>query len=180
MEATERAGYPGRVRRLALAACMFVVVYGNLAVTFQPRKLGLGRQPFGLWLPRPLHDAFLLPGMFSGFFGHAFDYVLEGRAADGRWMRLPIKEHFPLRHGVTYTQLWAPHHREMFGPSRQREIWAAYAQQIRRRHNRLHPDLPIERVRFGVEHWPLSSQGYRARKTPDELKRTLWYSEPDP
>jgi len=153
-------------------------------VTFNPSKLGL---PAWAGLPRPfaMQDAFLIPGMFTGYTTFNFDLFLEaertptGRLRDrGRFIALPLREHFPMRAAITYTQMFAAHHWDMLGPSGQRTAWSGYARQIKARHNRLHPDAPVGRVRFGVQTFPQSPLGYRAAKRSRNTWRYLWYAEP--
>jgi hypothetical protein len=170
---------PSLGARLAMSVIAAVVIYGNLAVTFHPSKLGLPDGIPGLPRPRPLLDAFLIPGMFSGHSSANFDFVIEGRrASDHRYVELDVREHFPLRMPITYTQVFAAHHWDILGASEQRRVWASYARKIEARHNRLHPDARIERVRFGVVSFPQSDDGYRAKKPPGGGWKTLWYADP--
>jgi hypothetical protein len=167
-----------RWKRICASAIALVVVYGNLAVTFQPQKLGITA-----WsgLPRPfvVQDAFLIPGMFSGFTPFNFEYFIEGeRARDRRFVPLRLEEYFPLRYALTYTQLFAAHQWDMLGPSAQRAAWATLAKKIKARHNRLHPSEPIARLRFGVLTFPQSKDGYRAGKDQGRTWRYLWYTDP--
>jgi hypothetical protein len=153
-----------------------VVVYGNLAVAFNPQKLGLAALP-SLPTGFALRDAFLVTGMFTGYATHNSDPFLEGFVRD-RFVPLDLREHFPLRAAITYTQLVAAHHTDMLGASAQRAVWAAYATQIKARHNRLHPDTPISRLRLGVVVFPQSPLGYRGAKLDGRTTRFLWYTDP--
>jgi hypothetical protein len=175
---------PGRAARALMSAIAVFVIYGNLAVTFNPEKLGLVGWPA---LPRPfaLHDAFLIPGMFSGYSTYNFDFLLvglrteRGRERDrGAWIELPYEEHFPLRYPIVYTQLFAAHHWDMLGEAGQRDAWAALSVKIKAHHNRLHPDAPIARLRIGSFDFPLSPLGYRGAKTAESARAELWYSDP--
>jgi hypothetical protein len=176
---------PDRARRWLMSAIAVWVVYGNLAVTFNAQKLGLPDWVPSLPRPFAIHDAFLIPGMFSGYSDYNFDFFLlgqrsaRGRETDrGRWIDLPVEEYFPQRAPIVYTQLFAAHHWDMLGDRGQREAWAALAGRIRRRHNRLHPDEEIGRVRIGSINFPQSPDGYRAAKTRDALRTELWYRDP--
>jgi hypothetical protein len=161
-----------------------LVIYGNVAVIFNPEKLGLRDWPA---LPRPfaLQDAFLIAGMFSGYSDFNFDFVLfaerteEGRAVDrGAWIELPLAEHFPQRYPIVYTQLFASHHWDMLGESAQQVAWARLAAKIKARHNRLHPDARIARLQIGTINFPQSPNGYRAAKTANDTWSELWYGDP--
>jgi hypothetical protein len=175
---------PGRAARTLMNAIALLVIYGNLAVTFNTEKLGLRGWPA---LPRPfaLHDAFLIPGMFSGYSTYNFDFLLaglrteRGRASDrAQWIALPISEHFPSRYPIVYTQLYAAHHWDMLGQQGQHAAWVALSAKIKAHHNRLHPDAPIARLRIGSLDFPLSPLGYRGAKTPENSRAELWYSDP--
>jgi hypothetical protein len=161
-----------------MSVLALVVIYGNLAVTFQPRKLGLPKLP-GLPRPFAIHDAFLIPGMFSGYTPFNFDFFIEGQGQlDTPFFALRIEEHFPLRHAITYTQLFAVRHWDMLGSSGQRAAWRELADKIKARHNRLHPDRKIARLRFGAVTFPQHTAGYRAGKTAESSWRYIWYAEP--
>jgi hypothetical protein len=159
-----------------------VVLYGNAAVALQPhplRKLGLG-------LPRTngLTDAFLMTGMFSSYQTRNADMFLAGERTStgdegdrGRWIRLRIREHFPARQGVVFTQLFAVRHWDVHGRVAQRRAWVGLAARIRARHNRLHPEAPIARVRFGQIDWPQDPRGYRAGKRAPNVRATTWYED---
>lgn len=174
-----------RLRRAAMSALALVLLYGNAAVALGPPPL----LRIGLTLPATpgLRDAFLMTGMFSSYTDRNNDFLLAGERTDEgaptdrkRWIRLPLREHFPSRHGVTYTQLFAAHHWDVHGPIAQRRAWGVLAAKIRARHNRLHPDHPVRRVRLGAAEWPISPMGYRALKTPDNTRLRTWYTEPTP
>jgi len=182
--ADDRLAIPSRARRLAISVLAVVIVYGNLAVTFNARRAGLG------WLPRvpcpiALRDAFLIPGMFGSFVPLNFDCLIQGQPLTpagepdrGRWVTLSLREHFPLRESMTLVHLLAAHHRDMLGRGGQRAAWAHYAGKIRARHNRRHPEAAITRVRFGAESFPQSPDGYRAAKSPAVTSFQIWFEEP--
>ena len=171
------------MRRLLMNAIALTILYGNVAVALQPPPL---RQA-GLRVPRPafIHDAFLMTGMFSSFSTRNNELFIAGlrgaggaRPERGRWLLLRVKDHLPLRHGVSFTQLFAAHHWDIHGRAAQRRAWAFLAARIRERHNRLHPDQPVTRVRFGIIEWPQSPKGYRAGKRSPEIRTSTWYGEP--
>jgi hypothetical protein len=173
---------PHRRVRLARNLLALLILYGNAAVALQPPAL----RHLGLSIPRPswVHDAFLMTGMFGSYSVTNGDFVLEGRrtqqgteASRGQWIALRLREHFARRHGVTFTELFAAHHWDVLGREAQREAWAFLARRIRERHNRLHPDLPVDRVRFGSESWPQSRLGYRAGKASGPVSLELWFEE---
>ena len=80
--------------------------------------------------------------------------------------------------GITYTQLFAAHHWDVYGEAAQRAAWAVLARKIRARHNRLHPDLAVQRVRIGALRWPISTLGYWAGKLPSRTRSQIWFEEP--
>jgi hypothetical protein len=162
-----------RVRRSAMSLIAVLILYGNAALIFNPQKLGL---PLPNPWPRPfaLVDAFLLTGMFTSFTSENMDFVIGGRrqvqasmlASDNKpeWIVLSLNEMLPGRLGIKFTQILAARHWDMLGVKAQHAAWHEAAQKIRARHNRLHPDRPIDAVRFGAMSWPLSADGYRAAK----------------
>jgi hypothetical protein len=166
-------------------ALAIFILYGNVAVALQPPPLAKAK----LGLPHPawMHDAFLMTGMFSSYSKRNADVFIggertqEGREQDrGKWIRLPVRDHFPDRHGVVFVRLFAAHHWDVFGPKAQKRAWKELAKRIRARHNRLHPDAPILRVRFGQVDWPQSSRGYRARKSADTVRVQTWHEDRPP
>lgn len=171
------------MRRRLLDALVLFVIYGNVAVAWQPPPLRRSVR-----VPRPgfVADAFLITGMFSSYSLFNSDYFILGQRADsglvddrGRWIQLRVREHFPQRHGVIFTELFAAHHWDMHGTRAQRRAWEFLARRIREHHNRLHPDRAVTRVRFGSVQWPQSPLGYRAAKTPDALRTRTWFAEPE-
>jgi hypothetical protein len=183
-DGSETHSAPGRAARCFMSAIALLIIYGNLAVIFNTEKLGLRGWPA---LPRPfaLHDAFLITGMFSGYADHNFDFFLaghrsyEGRNQDrGAWLALDLQEHFPLRYPIVYTQLFAAHQWDMLGEATQRAAWAALAAKIKAHHNRLHPEAPIDRLRFGCIDFPQSPLGYRGAKTDASSWIEPWYADP--
>jgi hypothetical protein len=173
-----------RMRRLLMDALALLVIYGNVAVALQPPPL----RRVGLRVPRPAFvvDAFLIPGMFSSYSLWNSDFFILGERTQrglvedrGRWIQLRVREHFPQRHGVIFTELFVAHHWDMHGPAGQRRAWTFLARRIREHHNRLHPERAVARVRFGTVQWPQSPLGYRAGKTPDSLRGRNWFTEPE-
>jgi hypothetical protein len=159
------------------------ILYGNAAVALQPHAFAR----MGIGLPRTawLKDAFLMTGMFSSYVTRNADLFLAGertqtgRSSDrGRWLRLSIREHFPARHGVVFTQLFVVRHWDTLGRSAQRRAWVELAATIRARHNRLHPDAEVARIRFGQIDWPQDPRGYRAAKRAPNVRATTWFEEP--
>jgi hypothetical protein len=161
-----------------------LLLYGNVAVALQPPQLR--RQPIHLPCPGFLIDAFLMTGMFSTYSLVNTDLYIGGLRTQsglvsdrGRWIDVPIREHFAQRQGVIFTQLFAMHDWDMHGPQAQRRAWAALAPRIRARHNRLHPDRPVSRIAFGIVMWPQSPLGYRGLKRPGLARPKAWYVEPE-
>jgi hypothetical protein len=169
------------VRRWLLNAVALFLLYGNaIAVLQAPALRALGVPSIA---PVWLRDAFLLHGMFTSYSRYNSDLFLAGLRTHtgtlgdrGRWVPMRLREHFAARHGVTFTQLFATHHWDIHGPAAQRAAWNGLAARIRARHNRLHPQRPIARVRFGSEEWPQSPLGYRVGK--DRAISRIWYEEP--
>lgn len=173
---------PHALQRWVMSGLAALLVYGNLAVALQPPQFGATALP----RPRWLFDAFLLPGMFSSYTTTNLDFHLTGlrderglESERGKWIALDLKEHFPQRLGITFTQLYAPRHREVFGRAGQRAAWATLARKVRHRHNWLHPKRTVIRVRLAALEWPIDSAGYRGRKRPDTVRLRIWFEEPE-
>jgi hypothetical protein len=170
------------MRKLAMELIAIAVIYGNVAVALQPPPV----RNAGLSLPRPgwLLDAFLLPGMFSSYGETNLDFVIAGlrsqdglRADRGRWLQLRVRDHFPERHGVVFTRLYAAHHWDMHGKVAQQRAWVFLARKIREHHNRLYPNRAVVRIRLGSEEWPISPLGYRAGKREEAIEHHSWFIE---
>lgn len=181
VEAPIGTNEPGPVRRGLMGIVALALLYGNAAVALAPPPL----RRIGLAIPAPdgVRDAFMLTGMFNSYSVYNRDFVLAGlpqysedRSPKG-WFKLPLREYFPQRAGITFTQVFAAHHWDAHGRAAQRRAWATLAAKIRRRHNRLHPERPITRVRIGALRWPISPLGYRALKTREHTTPELWFSE---
>lgn len=180
---------PGPLARLAMHAVTFFFVFGNLAVVFHPPKFGLKEVP-GLrdMLPKQaayaVHELFLLPGMFSGYGTNNIDLIIKGRLADSslpeseRWIHIYRKEHLPRKLNTEYTRMWISHEKGMIGKRAQKKGWRHMARKIRERHNRLHPDQPIDGVLLGVQAWPQQPRSYRAGKTVEQTRFHTWYKDP--
>ncbi len=163
-----------------------VVVLGNLMVIFHPPKLGLGRVPGALdLLPErarfAVFDGFLMTGMFNSYAVRNLEPVVRGRLVepgpDGErvWRRLPLDDFFPRGVGTEYTRFIVARHGDMLGRAALRRGWRSYTRQIRARHNRMHPDAPIDRVELGADQWPMSIEGFDAERTPAQTEYTVWY-----
>jgi hypothetical protein len=172
------------LRRLLMNAVAAIVIYGNVAVGLQPRAL----RRMGVSVPRPAFvvDAFLITGMFSSYSLYNTDFFIAGLRTQsglhedrGRWIQLRVRDHFPQRHGVIFTELFAAHHWDMHGPAAQRRAWGFLARRIREHHNRLHPTRAVVRVRFGSLQWPQQPEGYRAGKTAERTRTRVWFAEPE-
>ena len=164
-------------------ALTVVLLYGNVAVAFQPPLL----RRAGFQIPRPswVKDAFLMTGMFSSYSLANSDFFIVGvrtqsgaRQDRGQAISLPVDEHFVARHGVVFTQLFAAHQWDMHGVVAQRKAWKILARRIREHHNRLHPDRPVSRVRFGSIDWPQSPLGFRALRGGPSTRTRVWFMEP--
>jgi hypothetical protein len=176
---------PSIAMRAVMTVVTLTLAYGNAAVALGPPAL----LKLNLTLPAPdlVRDVFLMTGMFNSYSERNVDFVLTGKRSArglredrGRWIRLPLREHFPQRHGITYTQLFAAHHWDVHGLAAQRKAWAVMAAKVRARHNRLHPDRHVQSVRFAATDWPISPQGYRALKSSDASRPRIWFSEANP
>jgi len=174
-----------RLKRLLRDLAALFLIYGNVAVALQPHAL----RRLGLRVPRPgfVHDAFLITGMFGSYTVVNGDFFLfglrdrSGAATDrGRWIPLSVREHFPQRHGVVFTELYAAHHWDAHGRGAQRRAWTLLARRMREHHNRLHPERAVTRLRFGTELWPQSPEGYRAGKRPGAIQMQTWFVESEP
>jgi hypothetical protein len=173
-----------KLRLLLMNVVAVIVIYGNVAVALQPRPL----RRMGVRVPRPAFvvDAFLITGMFSSYSLFNTDFFIVGRRTQsglredrGQWIELRVREHFPQRHGVIFTVLFAAHHWDMHGAAAQRRAWAFLARRIREHHNRLHPARAVASVRFGSTQWPQQALGYRAGKSPERTRTRVWFSEPE-
>jgi hypothetical protein len=179
---TRTRSFVARARRRLLDALALFLIYGNVAVALQPP----GLRRLGVRVPRPglVVDAFLITGMFSSYSLYNSDFFIFGRRTQtgpandrGQWIALRVREHFPQRHGVIFTELFAAHHWDMHGRAAQRRAWQFLARRIREHHNRLHPQRAVSSVRFGSVRWPQNPNGYRAGKTRAAMRTHTWFAE---
>ena len=154
-----------------MSAIALALLYGNAMVALQPPQL----VELGLYIPHPkfVRDIFALTGMFSSNSPRNEDYLIygrrtqTGRAEDrGRWIELPLSEHFPLRHSITTMQIYVPFHETIYGEEGRARAWSVFARKIRANHNRLHPDLPVADIRLDAVDWPADPRALRRRPRP--------------
>ncbi len=155
---------------------------GNAMVALQPPEL----VQLGLYIPHPnfVRDAFELTSMFSTYSPKNEDYMIyakrtqAGRAEDrGRWIRLPLIDHFPRRHAITTMQIYVPFPARIHGAVGRNRAWSMLAGKIRANHNRLYPDLPVAQIRLDAVQWPTDPRGFRAGKVPGKIQQRMWFSE---
>jgi hypothetical protein len=182
--AQRQAGVAARGRRLAMNAIAVALLYGNAAVALQPGPL----RNLPLHLPAPvfLVDAFLVTGMFGSYSIVNTDLYIGGLRTNqgsiedrGRFIELPVREHFALRQGVIFTQLFATHDWDVHGLASQQKAWVVLARKLREHHNRLHPDHRVSRIIFGTVSWPQSPFGYRALKRVPLVRVQTWHIDPE-
>jgi len=170
------------IRRLIMNGIALALLYGNAMVALQPPEL----EPLGLYIPHPtfVQDAFELTSMFTSYSTMSEDYVLfgkrtqEGLAGDrGSWIRLPLTDHFPRRHGFTTMHLYVPFPARIDGDAGRNRAWSVLARKIRANHNRLHPDRPVELIRIDALQWPADPRGFRAGRAPGKMQERMWFSE---
>lgn len=152
-----------RAKRAAKVAVFATLAYGNVAVITSPAPLRPNGWP-ALPVPALLRDLFMMPGMFGGGSPLNHDFILEARI-DGNYVRLPLRDYFPDRLGVTFTQFYLVRHQQMLGDAERQRAADARAQRIAARYRLLHPGHDVDRVRMRVERWPKHPRGYRAGKT---------------
>jgi hypothetical protein len=169
-------------RRWILSAIALGLLYGNAMVALQPPQL----EAFGIFIPHPkaVRDAFVLTAMFLTDSPKNEEYVIHGlrtqtgRAEDrGGWIRLPLTDHFPHRHGITSMHLYVPYPEAIGGEAGRQRAWALLAAKIRANHNRLHPDQPVAQVRIGSLEWPKDPRGFHAGKAPGTTMLRIWFTE---
>ena len=172
-------------RRWGLSTIALALLLGNALVALQPPQL----MERGLFVPHPafVRDAFLLPAMFGKWSPWNEDYVITGKRTQtgdvrdrGRWIRLPLEDHFPFRHAFTTMQIYVPRHAGGRGDEGQQEALAVLAEKIRANHNRRRPERPVSAVQIGSVVWPKDPRGYRAGKVQGRTWSRVWFSEETP
>ena len=169
---------PGRWLRTALAVW---VIYGNLAILNSQYAKRFD------WLPRfPVVelfvDVFYLFGMFHSFNPEARELAVQGlpldAPEDGEWVRLEPDEFFIGERGrqesyaVAYRQVGSLIPERIIRTERARVL-----RRVRTRHNRLHPDNPMKKVRIGGYSWPKSPDGWEAGRVVGQEQLSIWYTE---
>lgn len=153
----------------------------NAAVVFSPKAWHGAAAPGTL---QALDELFLLGHMFAGYLPQNTEITLMGRRSEGtaagRWITLDTADFFadgPA--GEHVTRLYAIRQHWLGGPAAQRVAWRDLAAQIVRRQSRLHPSVPIDRVRFGAHSWPKSPEGWEAERRGGQTSYRAWYEGPD-
>ncbi len=169
-------------RRLSMSAIALALLYGNAMVALQPPQL----VELGLYIPHPkfVRDAFDLMSMFSSYSPRNEDYLIYGKRTQvgrpedrGRWIELPLTDHFPLRHSITTMQLYVSFPAAIYGDVGRTRAWSVLARKIRANHNRLYPDLPVADIRLDAVDWPTDPRGFRAGMLPETTRNRMWFIE---
>jgi hypothetical protein len=169
-------------RRVLLSLLTLGVLYANVAVMLSywrvpcPQAL---RPPAPAWVG----DAFLIFGVFSRSERVNRELMLWSvppgsgdRPQD--WHYLRVGDYMPYKPGEQTIRAWHGRQQALWGDEAQRAAWARMARQVRLRHNRLHPDRPIQRVAIGEAVWPIGPAGFRAGKQPEQTQFLVWFTEP--
>lgn len=124
-----------------------------------------------------LADPFFLFGMFNGYQREVQELALQGQR-EGAWVPLAAAEFFP---GPAHEHaLWAQASRrvgELLTPRAIVRERARFLERIRLRHNALHPERRVERVRVGFLTWPKSRAGRDALRTKGRENFVLDYGQ---
>lgn len=140
----------------------------------------------GLSIPHPdaVRNAFDLTSMFSSYSASNEDYAIfairtqAGRSGDrGRWIELPLSDHFPRRLPLTAMQIYASFPARIDGDEGRARAWSVLAEKIRANHNRLHPESPVAQIRLDAVQWPTDPRGFYAGKAPGKIRTRLFFSE---
>lgn len=143
-----------------------VLIYTNIAAFLghaYPKSLARW-----LPLPRELRDQFALYGVFHEYRTNGWELSLWGLpvAAHGdtnQWRKLDADELLPYRRPHQDQRIRAMRHRATAEPEvAEREARLVLGRKVRERHNRLHPESPIERVGLREEEWPLQASDFLA------------------
>jgi hypothetical protein len=122
-----------------------------------------------------LVDPFFLFGMFNGYERDATELSIQGLRRDGFQ---PLAKAELLPGPASEHALWAQASRSVGQLLPARVILAERArflERIRERHNRLHPDAPVTRVRVGLLRWKRSRLGRSALREPGKETFILLY-----
>lgn len=167
-------------RRILLNFLIFLFIYTNIAVIFSPHYTPY-LEKRGVPIPAVLYDTFLYSHMFISFIKVNFDHSIEGFSSvpsePSTWIKLNVEEFFPYGVGMRHIRMTANRYHYMKGVDEQQIVIKKLADQILQRQNRLHPDRPVEKIRFGFEQWPRNPVGYRASKLPGQVLYVELYSE---
>lgn len=149
----------GRRRTCAMATVVAVLlVYFNIAALF--RSSGMRVE-----LPRPwfASSLFQIFSLFGYYTEENYGYELQVRRAgevDG-WYEINPYDFFPQTLGEANRRLnFYSYHGQS---ERKARTYGVMADRIKLRHNRVHPDEPIDRVQIYLVEWPKSSDGYMAK-----------------
>jgi hypothetical protein len=156
---------------------IFALFYLNIASIIQAARTRVR-------LPQPTatDHLFRMFSLFSGYTTRNKSYEAEASIADTedetgepRWIPIDLTLYFPQVHGEANRRINLHSVSRDNAEKRQRD-YARLVDVIRLRHNREHPDLPIDRLRIYLITWPKDKQGRWERF--EERQRVLVYSGP--
>lgn len=161
-----------RWKRWGASAFAIVLVYANISVIL-----------WGIGVPVPVlpatHDGFMLFGVFHTYEDINRETILEGRDASGAWLPLEIREHVPYELPERNRRLNAARVAGPLSFQSSSESHAFLLRKIRERHNRLHPDQPVDAVRIVMLTWPRHEDQFQPR-IDDRVRRQVMASEEQP
>lgn len=169
-------GVPGHARRVPLSVLAALLVYFNVAALnaqFAANFPGIPALP----VIDLLVDPFFLFGMFNGYERTASELTIQGLRGDD-WQALSAREFLPgppAEHA-----LWTQASRKLGELLPERVVLkerARFLERIQARHNRLHPERTVARVRIGILSWPKSSQDHETLRVPGQETFTLLYEQ---
>jgi hypothetical protein len=164
--------------RLFLSVLTLALGYTNVAILASVTDERLAT---GMRLPLASAPAAFLNvfPVFQYFLRYNMEFELEGRRADAAtWVRLDLAEYFPFRRGELHARLLTDALYAYGGEAARQRAWDFMARKLQARHNRLHPDAPVDAIRLRQLRWPRSIEGYRAQRTPSMTREILIYVGP--
>lgn len=167
------------VYRAVVSVISVVFLYANVAILVNNVSAHYrGRYLF--FVPPAMFDLFITFPVFSSVERTNRELIIEGRReglAEEMWVVLPTDRYFPFRLGETLARINLSKFYDYFGEAGSEEAYLFLISKIRERYNQDHSNEPVDFLRFSIDEWPRSTEGFYSEKTTEKTQRHIFITE---